>query len=100
MSSTAEYRSQVRTMAGNFIIAIEQTRLFPIREQNELLYNALLYIYFLPRPFLIVPIFLSDLVSLPPGFLTVPGGRPRSFSIFPTLVSLLTFLGTFFDLPI
>ena len=51
--------------------------------------------YLLLRSFLIVPIFLSDLVSLPLGFLKVPAGRPRSFSIFPTFLSLLTFLGTF-----
>ena len=53
------------------------------------------YIYLLLRSFLIVPIFLSDLVSLPLGFLKVPAGRPRSFSIFPTFLSLLTLLGTF-----
>jgi hypothetical protein len=38
---------------------------------------------------------LSDLVSLPLGFLRVPAGRPRSFSIFPTFSSLLTFPGAF-----
>ena len=66
-----------------------------VRQQNELLYNAVRSIYLLLRSFLIVPILLSDLVSLPLGFLTVPAGRPRSFSIFPTFLSLLTFLGTF-----
>ena len=43
-------------------------------------------------PFLIVPISLSDLVSMPFVFLTVPGGRPRVLSNVPTVQSFLTFL--------
>ena len=66
-----------------------------IRQQNELLYKAVRSIYLLLRSFLIVPILLSDLVSLPSGFRTVPAGRPRSFSIFPTFLSRLTFPGAF-----
>ena len=66
-----------------------------IRQQNELLYKAVRSIYLLLRSFLIVPILLSDLVSLPSGFRTVPAGRPRSFSIFPPFLSRLTFPGAF-----
>ena len=46
--------------------------------------------YFLFTPFLrIVPIFLSERVSRPSGFLMVPGGRLCFFSWLPTLWSLL-----------
>jgi hypothetical protein len=49
--------------------------------------------YRLSASFLMVPTLLSDRVSRPSRFLTVPGGSPRSFSRLPTVLSLLTFLG-------
>lgn len=53
--------------------------------------------YFLPFFLLaclrIVPNSLSPLVSLPSGFLTVPGGTPCFFSKLLTVMSLLSFRG-------
>lgn len=49
-------------------------------------------LYFFDLSFLIVPIFLSLLVSLPFRFRIVPAGSPSFFSSVPTLQSLLIFL--------
>jgi len=51
------------------------------------------FTFYLLCSFLMVPISLSDRVSLPSLFLMAPVDRPRSSSTLPTLLSLLIFRG-------
>jgi hypothetical protein len=53
------------------------------------------FAFYLLCSFLMVPISLSDRVSLPSLFLMAPVDRPRSSSTLPTVLSLLTFRGMF-----
>lgn len=54
---------------------------------------------YLELSFRIVPIFLSERVSLPFAFRIVPFGNPRVFSKVPTVQSLLVFLTLMFISP-
>ena len=60
---------------------------------NKLPLSYFFLLLFFAASLRIVPSFLSPLVSLPSGFLIVPGGSPCFFSRLPTVMSLRSLRG-------